>query len=194
MRVAVYTRVSTTEQSTEMQRSDIDRFLEYHSLKEVVYYDDKGFSGRNAERPGLSNLLQDARQGKIGMVVIWKFDRLFRNVQHLTTIMQEFQTLGLKFHSIKDNVDLSTHTGKLMMHIMGAFAEFEVETTRERVKSRLKLLKEKGVILGRKRNSDYVKIVRLVEMGKSYTQVSQELGITRSSVQRAVRALKQSAG
>ena len=78
-------------------------------------------------------MMKAARQRKFDVLVCWKLDRLFRSLKHLVNTLQEFEDLGIKFISLKDNIDLSTSSGRLMTHLIAAFAEFEASLIRERV-------------------------------------------------------------
>jgi DNA invertase Pin-like site-specific DNA recombinase len=113
-------------------------------------------------------------------------DRLFRSLKDLIVTLQEFSELGIEFISLKDNVDLSTSSGKLLMHLLGAFAEFERNLIVERVRAGLVNAKAKGKRLGRpiKRNEEEIRTLRT--NGLSIRSIAKELKISKSTVQSVV--------
>src|SRR5258708_1137164 len=123
-RVAVYLRVSTQDQSTALQQQEIESYLIARGWTQTSYYEDK-LTGTHGNRPQLKNLMSDVRQRQVDLVICWKLDRLFRSLKDLISTLQEFSELGVEFISLKDNIDLTTSAGRLMLHILGAFGEFE---------------------------------------------------------------------
>jgi DNA invertase Pin-like site-specific DNA recombinase len=93
--------------------------------------------------------MADARQRKLDVVLVWKLDRFGRSLKHLVNALAEFEALGITFASLKDNLDLSTPSGRLMFQIIGAMAEFERSLIQERVRAGLRNAKAKGRRLGR---------------------------------------------
>src|ERR1700751_6223282 len=96
-------------------------------------------------------LLADARRRRFDVLVVWRLDRLGRNLKHLITLLEEFQALGIAFVSLAEGIDATTPAGKLQMHILGAIAEFERGRIRERVVAGLRRAKAQGKRLGRPR-------------------------------------------
>jgi DNA invertase Pin-like site-specific DNA recombinase len=185
-RIGIYLRVSTSEQSTELQLREINQFLDARGWQNREIYEDSGLSGANSNRPQLKRLLSDVKQRKIDIVICWKMDRLFRSLKDLIVTLQEFSELGIEFISLKDNVDLSTSSGKLLMHLLGAFAEFERNLIVERVRAGLVNAKAKGKRLGRpiKRNEEEIRTLRT--NGLSIRSIAKELKISKSTVQSVV--------
>lgn len=193
MRVAIYVRVSTQDQSTDLQEQQL---LEYASARGwvdgVQIFKDKA-TGTNMERPELRRMLREARAGRVDLILCWKLDRMFRSMKDMVLTMHELQALGLQFIALKDNIDLTTPAGRLMCNLIGAFAEFEASLIRERVRAGLSAAKQKGVKLGRPtgeagRSLNYAKIKKLLSSGKSPTEISRDLGIARSTVYRIQKA------
>ena len=83
------------------------------------------------------------------MIVVWKLDRFARSLKHLVIALAEFESLGVQFVSLKDNLDLTTASGRLMFQIIGAMAEFERSLIQERVRAGLRNARAKGKRLGR---------------------------------------------
>lgn len=143
MRVAIYTRVSTGEQSTENQISQCVRFCEQRGFQVYKIYDDI-ISGAKASRPAFNQLLEDMRKDLFGGIVITKLDRIGRSLQHLLSLIEEFSSRGVHFMATTQNIDTSSSMGRLQLQIMGAFAEFERNLISERTKEGLKGKKNIG--------------------------------------------------
>ena len=196
MKTAVYVRVSTEKQSTESQEREISLFLESRGLKDVEIYKDEGESGISISRPQLNRLLDDCKQGKVETLIVWKLDRLFRSLIDLITHLKTFRELGITFISIKENIDLSTPAGRLLMHMMGAFGEFEREMIISRVNAGLANARAKGKILGRKPTiSKELKsqAIELKKKGYTYKKISTQLNIKISTLQKICEKDKNSA-
>ena len=113
------------------------------------------------------------------MVLVWKLDRFGRSLRHLVNALAEFESLGIAFVSLSDNLDLSTASGRLMFNIIGAMAEFERELIRERVKAGMKNARAKGARIGRPRVTvDFSQIVRLRDSGASLRAIAARLGVS----------------
>jgi len=139
LRVFGYARVSTADQvksgSFEQQREDIRRYCEAHGHELVRLYGDAGWSALG-ERPEWSELmetLQGRIDERIEAVVVTKLDRWGRSVQELITSINDLKEKDVAFVSIGDSLDTSTANGRLLFHILSAFAEFEREIIRERL-------------------------------------------------------------
>ena len=107
-------------------------------------YVDLGVSGATSSRPALNRLTADAKRRQFDGVIVWKLDRFGRSLKHLVNAIADFEALGVAFVSLRDNLDLSTPSGRLMFQIIGAMAEFERSLIQERVKAGLRNAKAKG--------------------------------------------------
>jgi DNA invertase Pin-like site-specific DNA recombinase len=154
MKIAIYTRVSTQDQSTEMQTQDLKRYCQQRGFEIFKQYSDLGISGTRDRRPALDELMADARKRMFDVVLVWRFDRFARSTKHLITALEEFRHLGIDFISYQENIDTSSPLGKAMFTIVSAIAELERGILLERVKAGLKRAKENGRILGRPRRLD----------------------------------------
>lgn len=152
---------------------------------------DRGYSGGTgpAQRPGLARLMALARARKVDVIVCTKLDRLFRSLKHLVTILDEFQSLGVMFVSVGDQIDLSTASGRLMVHLLASFAEFERALIRERTVAGLAYVRSKGQRLGRPKTRPDEAIVKLRAAGLSYSEIERRLGCKRSAIYRALKAV-----
>jgi len=152
-RVGVYARVSTTDkgQDTELQLKDLRAFAHARGWQIHEEYVDEGISGILPKRPALDRLLKACRHRQVDVVLVWRLDRLGRSLKHLIMMLDELQSLGVAFVALHEQIDCTTATGQLMLHLLGAFAEFERALIRERVKAGLAHARTKGQQLGRPR-------------------------------------------
>ena len=146
-------RVSTTNhgQDVTLQTRELREFAVARGWQVAGEYVDSGVSGAKDSRPELNRLMADAKRRKFDAVLVWKLDRFGRSLRHLVNAIAEFESLGIAFVSLSDNLDLSTPSGRLMFNIIGAMAEFERELIRERVRTGMKNAKAKGARIGRPR-------------------------------------------
>ncbi len=136
-----YIRVSTTAQNDDRQYAAMEK------LNIEKYFSEK-VSGKNAERPELQAMLDFVREGDT--VYIHDFSRLARSTKDLLDITNRLESKGVALKSIKENLDTSTPTGKLMLTMIGAINEFELATIHERQKEGIAIAREKGKYAGRK--------------------------------------------
>ena len=147
-RVAIYVRVSTVEQETELQEHELREYCERRGWSYVVYRD-RGQSGAKNDRPALTAMMNDLRRRKIDVVVVWALDRLARSLKQLLSIAEECRSLGADLVSLRQNVDTTLPAGRLTFQVLGAVAEFEREMLRERVKAGMAQAKRLGRHIGR---------------------------------------------
>jgi len=154
MKVALYTRVSTNDQSVGMQASDLKRYCQQRDFEVYKEYSDQGISGVKDKRPALDELMNDAKKKQFDGVLCWRFDRFARSTKHLITALEEFRHLGIEFISYQENVDTSSPLGKAMFTIVSAIAELERNILLERVRAGLRRARESGKVLGRPKRTD----------------------------------------
>src|SRR5450755_4625455 len=147
-RAAIYVRVSTLEQDTDLQETELRQYAESRGWDYIVYRD-KGQSGAKNDRPALNGMLNDLRRRTFDVIVVWKLDRLARSLRQLLTIGEECQSLGVDLVSLRQNIDTTLPAGRLTFQILGAVAEFERELLRERVKSGMAQARRSGKHCGR---------------------------------------------
>lgn len=191
-RAAIYARVSTGHngQDPTMQTRELEEYCQRRGWALADSYIDNGISGSKESRPELDRLMADARQRKLDVVLVWKLDRFGRSLKHLVNALAEFEALGITFASLKDNLDLSTPSGRLMFQIIGAMAEFERSLIQERVRAGLRNARAKGRKLGRPRVAvDSFEIARLRAEGCSWSKIRRETGIAKGTAQRAFYGL-----
>jgi DNA invertase Pin-like site-specific DNA recombinase len=183
-RVAIYTRVSTNDQSVDMQVSDLRRYCEQRDFTIFKEYSDHGVSGTKDHRPALDQLMSDARKRKFDVVLVWRFDRFARSSKHLITALEEFRHLGIDFISYQENIDTSSPLGKMLYTISAAWAEFERSIIVERIRGGIRRAKEKGKILGRPKelNLDVDELLLLKEEGLSLRKIAGRVNASPATV------------
>jgi DNA invertase Pin-like site-specific DNA recombinase len=190
MVVAIYCRVSTTEQSVEMQRLDLRRYCEQRGLEIFQEYTDEGVSGTKDRRPALDRLMDDARKRLFGAVLCWRFDRFARSTRHLITALDEFRHLGIEFISYQENVDTSSPLGKAMFTIVAAIAELERNIIVERIRGGIRRAREQGKRLGRRPLTDPSLLGTVLQMkaqGKSIRAIAEAVKVSKSFVHKTCK-------
>jgi len=150
VKAAMYGRVSTHNgQNPEMQLRELREYCQHRGWDVTGCYTDVGVSGTKDSRPALNRLMADAHQRRFDAIVVWKLDRFGRSLRHLLNSLAELEALGVAFVSLRDNLDLTTPTGRLMFQVIGAMAEFERSLIVERVKAGMRNARAKGKRIGR---------------------------------------------
>jgi DNA invertase Pin-like site-specific DNA recombinase len=189
-RAALYLRVSTVDQHPESQLHDLRGLAAQRGFEIVQEYSDM-ISGAKARRPGLDQLMADARRGEFDIVLIWAFDRLARSVRHFLEVLDELNHLKIEFVSFRENVDTGGPLGRAMIIIIGAIAELERNLIIERVRAGMRRARLEGRRLGRPPLSiNRDDLLRDRARGQSLTQLAKAYRISRASV---VRCLQQKA-
>ncbi len=182
-RVALYARVSTTDQSTDSQLLDLRRYVSERGWNIFREYVDEGISGTKDSRPALNELMNDAKKRRFDVVLVWRFDRFARSTKHLILALEEFRNLGIDFVSYQENIDTSSPLGSAIFTIISAVAQLERDIIAERVKAGLRRAKENGKKLGRPRVTvDTEKIHSLRSKGLSLRAIAKETGVSRTTV------------
>jgi DNA invertase Pin-like site-specific DNA recombinase len=185
-RAVLYLRVSTLDQHPETQLHDLRGLAAQRGLEIVEEYTDR-ISGARAKRPGLDQLLVDARRGKFDVVLVWAFDRLARSVRHFLEVLDELNHLNIEFVSFRENIDTGGPLGRAMVIIVGAIAELERNLIIERVRAGMRRARLEGRRLGRPPlNVDRDALLRDRSRGQSLSQLAKAYGISRASVARAL--------
>lgn len=157
-RVALYTRVSTDQQTTENQERELREIAARSGWEIVEVYRDHGVSGAKGrdQRPAFDALCKDATRRKFDMVMAWSVDRLGRSLQDLVAFLSELHAAGIDLFLHQQGIDTTTPAGKAMFQMMGVFAEFERAMIRDRVNAGLARAKAQGKTLGRPKISTEV--------------------------------------
>jgi DNA invertase Pin-like site-specific DNA recombinase len=203
VRVAIYARVSTKPQELDLQIQELTAYISARGWALAFPAFQEKISSAAEHRQKFEEMMKAARQRQFDTLLVWRYDRFARSVLELHSALEEFRTLGIEFVSLKDGVDTSTLTGKLLFTLLAGIAEFNRNLTRENVSAGLAAAKEKlktgpytrlrdGKVItvtaiGRPRVPvDAAKVAELRAQGHSWRQISQELGIGTGTARRAV--------
>ena len=187
-RAALYLRVSTVDQHPESQLHDLEQMAKQRGYEIVQRYTDK-VTGTKARRPGLDDLLADARRSRFDVVLVWACDRLARSVRHFLEVLDELNRLNIEFISFREQLDTGGPLGRAVVVIIGAIAELERSLIVERVRAGMRRAKLEGQRLGRPPlQIDREAILRDRNHGQSLGQIAKVYGISRTSVLRVLRA------
>jgi DNA invertase Pin-like site-specific DNA recombinase len=186
-RCGIYARVSTTDQSVDLQLDGLHRLAEQRGWTAVEYID-HGVSGAKDRRPELDKLMADAHHGKLDMVACWRLDRFARSVRHLVIALDDFRARGIDFLSLHDGIDTSTPAGRFSFTIIAAVAELERELIRERTRAGLHAERRRGSKVGRpKVVFDLGRAVALRGEGRSIREVvAAVIGVHPTTLHRAL--------
>ena len=178
--VAIYARVSTSEQNPEGQLLALREYADRRGFgvhKEYVDHVSGDTERRRSKRQNdraYRELMEDAHQRKFDCVLVWKYDRFARSLSILVAALQQFSALGIDVISYTQNIDTTTTMGRLFYHVIGSFAEFEREMILERVKAGLANARAKGKTLGRPKDwSAESRIIALHKKGLSLRAIAQ---------------------
>lgn len=180
--VAIYARVSSGSQSTEMQLRDLRRFAEQRGFRLAQEYVDEGISGTKDSRPALNNLMSAIRKRQYDAVLVWRFDRWARSTRHLIDTLLEFKSLNVEFISYQENLDTGSPLGQAMFTIIAALGQLERDILIQRVRSGIENARARGKRLGRPRVQNNERVIQMRLNGRSIRQISNELGIPKSTV------------
>lgn len=187
IRVGLYARVSTANhgQDLGLQLDELRAVAQQRGWHVAGEFTDEGISGSVSERPGLDRLLAAAKAGKLDVVAVWRFDRFARSTQHLLAALEEFRSLGVAFVSVRESIDTTTATGKMVFNFLSAVAEFEAALIRERVRAGVARAQASGKHCGRpRRDLDLRAATVLLGQGHALREVASMLGLPRSTLRR----------
>ena len=150
MKIAIYSRKSKYTGKGDSIVNQIQMckdYIETHYINndlEYIIYEDEGFSGGNINRPRFQKLLSDIKKEKFDILICYRLDRISRNVSDFSTTLEELQSYGVDFISIKEQFDTTTPIGRAMIYIASVFAQLERETIAERVRDNMVELAKSG--------------------------------------------------
>lgn len=186
--IAAYLRVSSLDQKHDSQRSEIRRYLKNNGihLSRVAWYEDKE-TGTRLKRPEFDRLQADIFNGKIKTVILWKLDRLSRNLRDGVNVLADWADKGLKIIVITQQLELSGVIGRTIAALLLGLAEIEHTNIKERQKAGIEAAKLRGVYTGRARGSTKANPIRARELkqkGLTNAEVSVALGISHRTLRR----------
>lgn len=188
---ALYARVSTSDgrQDPEMQLQELREYCQRRGFDIVAEYVDH-MSGSRDDRPEFIKLMKAVRSGRVSVVVVWRFDRFARSTRMLIEALEEFRALGVDFTSITEQIDTSTPIGVAMFTIISALSTLERSAIQSRVVAGLRKAQQDGVVLGRpKVGFNETEAIRLRKEGLSWAELSSRLGVSVSTLRRALPPL-----
>ena len=189
--VALYMRVSTVDQHPETQLYDLRAMAQQRGFQIVAEYTDR-ISGTKARRPGLDDLLRDARRGRFQVVLVWASDRIARSVRHfLEVVLDELNHLEIEFVSFRENLDTGGPLGRAVVIIIGAIAELERNLIIERVRAGMRRARLEGRHIGRRPlEIDRVAVRRDRSRGDSLINIAKTHRVSRATVSRLLKQAK----
>ena len=186
--VFLYLRISTILQDSTMQLNELTALCNQRGWIIKQVFEDKQ-TGTNLDRKSFQEMNKLLRRGKADGVVCWKLDRVFRKLRDALVTLHEYAELGIMFYSLHDPLfDQSTPHGRLLISMIGAFAELESDILKIRVKSGLQAARDKGIILGRpKKKIDLELVERMKADGKSLSIIAKELNVSKATIHRSLQ-------
>jgi len=196
-KIAVYIRVSTGGQDHASQEPDLKRWLEAYGADQDVKWYRETFTGKTMDRPVMRELREDIHAGEVSKLVVWRFDRLGRSMLQTLTFLEELEKHGVIFATVRDNIDTSNPTGRLMRNILANFAEYEREVISERVRAGIARAKADGKTWGGRKPGNRPRLTpvavrsvqAMLEAGVAKTDIARELHIDRSTVYQAIKMI-----
>ena len=186
-RAAIYARVSTTDQTCEMQVRELREYAARRGWAINGEYVDTGWSGAKASRPELDRLMKDAGLRRFDAVLVYKLDRFGRSVKNCLDGIAALTAHGVRVLAVShsSDTDHANPTARLLLHILASVAEIERELIRERVCAGVRNAKRKGKQLGRKRAVfDRGKARDMHRAGASVREIAQVLQVGAGTIHR----------
>jgi DNA invertase Pin-like site-specific DNA recombinase len=185
-RAALYMRVSTVDQHPETQLLDLRQMAAQRGYEIVQQYTDR-ISGAKARRPGLDQMMADARRGRFDVVLVWASDRIARSVKHFLEVLDELNRINVEFISFREQIDTGGPLGRAVVVIIGAIAELERNLIIERVRAGMRRAKLEGRPIGRQPlDLDRSSILRDRNQGQSLRQLAKSYRVSRATIHRVV--------
>lgn len=191
-KAAIYARVSTADQHVESQLFDLRQLAAQRGFEVVAEYCDRGISGSKARRPGIDSMMSDARRGKFSVLLVAAFDRVARSTKNFLEIVDELTALEIEFISAREAIDTSGPMGRMFLTMLSSIAELEKSILVERIKAGMRRVQLEGGRLGRAPlDIDRAALVRDRLSGMSLTAVAKKYRVSRASVVRLAREVKE---
>jgi DNA invertase Pin-like site-specific DNA recombinase len=185
-RAVLYMRVSTVDQHPETQLHDLRQMAAQRGYQIVAEFTDK-ISGVKARRPGLDELMREARRGRFDVVLVWACDRIARSTRHFLEVLDELNQLGVEFVSFRESIDTGGPLGRAIVVIIGAIAELERNLIVERVRAGMRRARLEGRHIGRRPlELDREAILRDRQHGQSLGQIAKVHRVSRTTICRVL--------
>lgn len=188
--VALYLRVSTLDQHPETQLHDLRAMAQQRGFQIVAEFTDR-ISGTKAKRPGLDELLREARRGRFQVVLVWASDRIARSVRHFLEVLDELNHLNIEYVSFRENLDTGGPLGRAVVIIIGAIAELERNLIVERVRAGMRRARLEGRHIGRRPlDIDHAAVLQERDRGQSLSEIAATHRVSRATVSRIIKLAK----
>jgi len=185
-RAAVYMRVSSLDQHPETQLLDLRQLAAQRGYEIVAEYTDR-ISGAKARRPGLDELMRDARRSRFDVVLVWASDRIARSVRHFLDVLDELNRLNIEFVSFREQIDTGGPLGRAIVVIIGAIAELERNLIIERVRAGMRRARLEGRHIGRQPlELDRAAMLLERQHGRSLAQLAKTYRVSRTTIHRVL--------
>ena len=192
VRTAIYTRVSTVDQSVDSQLETLKEVakLKKWDVTQTIVEKISGAKGRN-DRKALDELLKAVTKREVDLVMIWSVDRLGRSLTDLVSTMEEINSAGANLYIHTQGIDTQTPSGKAMFQMVGVFAEFERSMIQERVKAGIAVARGKGQKWGRPSTKKSIvrKVAKLLDTDLSVRAIAEKAGTSTFTVQKVKREI-----
>ena len=186
-KVAIYTRVSTLDQTVDNQLIELRDHCSKMGWEIVKEYSDEGLSGTlsREKRPALNSLIKDAYRKRFDSVVCWDISRIGRSMKELVLFLSDMKDRDIGICSVRPGFDTSTSMGEIMFQFVGILSSWEREMIRERTLAGLERAKSEGKTLGRRKVTDETMTAKILELRtakKSIREIASEVGVSRGTV------------
>lgn len=193
MRAVIYTRISTKQQSTELQLKPLQELVKRSGYELVDTLEDIGVSGSKlgSKRTGMGKLLKMVNRREVDVVCVYSVDRIGRKLTDVLNTAQELNDKGVGLIIYKNGIDTTTTHGKHLLSFFALIAEMELDFIKARIKDSLEVAKSKGKQIGRSKISKE-KISQIIDLRKSgmgMNRIAKNLSVGNSQVQRVCRSL-----
>jgi DNA invertase Pin-like site-specific DNA recombinase len=192
-KVAIYTRVSTLDQTIDNQLIELRDHCSKIGWEVVKEYADEGLSGTlsREKRPALNALIKDAYRKRFDSVVCWDISRIGRSMKELILFLSDMKDRGIGICSVRQGFDTSTSMGEIMFQFVGILSSWEREIIKERTLAGLERARREGKTLGRRKVTDdrmTATIIELRDDKKSTREIASEAGVSRGTVSNVLKA------
>ena len=191
-KVAIYTRVSTLDQTIDNQLIELRDHCSKMGWEVVKEYADEGLSGALSrdKRPALNSLIKDAFRKRFDLVVCWDISRIGRSMKELVLFLSDMKDRGIGICSVRQGFDTSTSMGEMMFQFVGILSSWEREMIRERTLAGLDRAKREGKTLGRRKVTNdnmTAKILELRNEKKSIRDIASDVGVSIGTVSNVLK-------
>ena len=192
-KVAIYTRVSTLDQTIDNKLLELCDHCSKMGWEIVREYSDEGLSGTlsRGKRPALNALIKDAYRKRFDSVICWDISRIGRSMKELVLFLSDMKDKGVGICSVRQGFDTSTSMGEIMFQFVGILSSWEREMIRERTLAGLERAKSEGKTLGRRKVTNDTMTAKIIELRsekKSLRAIASEVGVSTGTIRKVLKA------